>query len=228
MYEDNAKRINWVKVALEMLFCLLVVILSVRLIKVINSKKNINDVNKAYDGILTQMNDYAVSYFKDNLPSKSGNSSIIYLKDLVDENKVIASDKCNFEQSYIKATRLDSEYQIKSYLICDDYENSINSFEESSPIITIKPSSTTVKVKTTTKKVTTTKKKNRKYTVSFNSNGGTLVKDIEVNENDNIKKYEIPVREGYKFLGWYYHGNQFNFNTKINHDYVLTARWIKE
>ena len=36
-----------------------------------------------------------------------------------------------------------------------------------------------------------------------------------------------PIRTGYKFVGWYYHGELFDINTKINKDYVLVAKWIK-
>lgn len=67
-----------------------------------------------------------------------------------------------------------------------------------------------------------------KYTISFNSNGGSYVEDKIVNEGATISRPNNPVRSGYIFKGWYYNGYEFNFNTKINHDYTLVAKWEKE
>lgn len=226
MYEEEKKRINWGKTTLEVFLFLLVILLSTRLVIIIRSKQKDRDLANEYNEVLANMDNYAKSYFKNNLPDQSGKSTIIYLNDLVEDKKITKPDNCSLDESYIKVTRLDTEYQIKSYLICDNFENSLNSFEELATTIVIKPTtSTTVPTKTTSKKTTT---KIKKYSVSFNPNGGSLVNDIIINENSIIINEPIPVREGYKFLGWYYHGQQFNFSTRINQDYVLTARWVKE
>lgn len=225
MYEENKKKINWVKVSLEILLCLMVVLLSVKLVTVIKSKQRNKDVTNEYKKVLESMDCYAKEYFKNNLPDQSGKSLIIYLKSLVEDKKITKPDNCNLDESYIKVTRLDHEYQIKSYLVCDNFENSLNSFENIESTIVIKPTTSTVTTTKTTKKTTS---KVKKYSVSFNSNGGSLINDIIVIENKNITNEPIPIREGYIFLGWYYHGKQFNFSTRINQDYVLTARWVKE
>lgn len=223
MYEENKKRINWVKVVLEILLFLLVVLLSIKLVTIMISKQKSKDKENEYNEVLKNMDEYAKDHFKNNLPENSGESKIIYLNSLINDKKIAKTDKCDLEKSFIKVTRLDHEYQIKTYLVCESYENSLNSFENIEPTIVIKP--TTIKPTTTTRKPTT---KVKKYSVSFNSNGGSLVDDIKVNENTRINNEPTPIRDGYLFLGWYYHGKQFNFSTRINQDYVLTARWVKE
>ena len=85
--------------------------------------------------------------------------------------------------------------------------------------------STTAKstTKQTTKK-TTKKTTTKKYTVSYNSNGGGYITPQKVNAGGTVK-LPTPKREGYRFIGWYYHGNRVNNNTKINSNMVLVARW---
>ena len=88
---------------------------------------------------------------------------------------------------------------------------------------TTKVSTTARTTKQTTKK-TTKKTTTKKYTVSYNSNGGGYITPQKVNAGGTVK-LPTPKREGYRFIGWYYHGNRVNNNTKINSNMVLVARW---
>ena len=63
------------------------------------------------------------------------------------------------------------------------------------------------------------------YTVTFNSNGGSEVKNRRVAENGSIVEPSEPTREGYTFQGWYLGDEEFNFNSKITSNITLTARW---
>ena len=96
---------------------------------------------------------------------------------------------------------------------------------------TIKPTEPITTTTTTTKRVITTSKKKttqvRKYTVSFNTNGGSAINDQKITSGNVIISPGAPKRSGYTFVGWYYHGQPFDLNTKINQDYVLVAKWIK-
>lgn len=65
----------------------------------------------------------------------------------------------------------------------------------------------------------------KKYTVKFDSDGGTIVKAIEVKENEKIKKPKDPTKDGYYFDGWYYKNKLFNFNAKITKNITLKAHW---
>ena len=68
------------------------------------------------------------------------------------------------------------------------------------------------------------------YTVTFDSNGGTAVESITVEENKKIPRPENPTREGYTFDGWY---SGYNNEEKwmftgftVTEDITLTAKWI--
>ena len=62
------------------------------------------------------------------------------------------------------------------------------------------------------------------YVVSFNSNGGTEIADIEVKPGEYIKKPNDPDKEGYTFIEWQLNGRRFNFNTAIKDDITLKAK----
>lgn len=65
----------------------------------------------------------------------------------------------------------------------------------------------------------------KKYTVTFNSNGGSDVSSKTVEENTKVTKPSDPTRNGFTFLGWYYNNNKFDFNTKITSNLTLIAEW---
>ena len=235
MYEENKKRVNWVTTFLKVIVLVLVILLSIKLVSIIINKQRVTSQESKYNELLKSMDDYANELFTvDNIPDTSGKTKVIYLKELVSSKKINNDDTCDLNSSYIKVVRLDTEYEIKTYLVCDNYENSINSYKKLKNDITIKPHTTTTTTRpttsTTTKKTIKTTKINtsKKYKLSFNTNGGEPISDISINANGTLKNEPIPVRSGYKFLGWYYHGRQFNFSTRINQDYVFTARWVLE
>ncbi len=68
----------------------------------------------------------------------------------------------------------------------------------------------------------------KEFTVSFDSNGGSIVNSIDVKENDTITKPSDPTKEGSIFAGWYYYDKLFDFNTKITEDITLVAKWLDE
>ena len=67
----------------------------------------------------------------------------------------------------------------------------------------------------------------KSYTISFDTDGGTFIKDIEFKKSDYLEEPIEPTKEGYKFIGWYYNGELFDFNTKIKEDIKLVAKWEK-
>ncbi|MBR5341722.1 MAG: InlB B-repeat-containing protein [Erysipelotrichaceae bacterium] len=70
--------------------------------------------------------------------------------------------------------------------------------------------------------------KDKTPVVTFNSNGGTDVKEQKVNDDGHVTKPADPYREGYVFMGWYL-GEEavpFDFdNTTIGTDITLVAKW---
>ena len=65
-----------------------------------------------------------------------------------------------------------------------------------------------------------------KYTVKFDSNGGGSVPDQEVIAGEKAKE-PTCTRSGYKLEGWVYDSKMFSFDTPINGNITLTARWSK-
>lgn len=66
----------------------------------------------------------------------------------------------------------------------------------------------------------------KKYTVTFDNNG--IVSYLSVVEGEKAAEPDIPVREGYRFLGWYLGDGKFDFNTAVTKDMTLTAKWEKQ
>ena len=69
--------------------------------------------------------------------------------------------------------------------------------------------------------------KTPKYEVTF-STDNEVYETIEVKEDGTIDEPTVPTKEGYKFLGWYYNGEKFDFSTKITKNLELVAKWVKE
>ena len=71
-----------------------------------------------------------------------------------------------------------------------------------------------------------------KYTITFNTNGGSEVKDIEyINESEEITLPE-PTKEGFNFKGWYedetFAGEKVNMIAKgTTRNITLYAKWEK-
>ncbi len=65
------------------------------------------------------------------------------------------------------------------------------------------------------------------YTVTFNTDGGSKVSSVKVNENEKVTKPTNPTKKGYKFLGWYLNNKSYNFSTKVTSDITLKAKWEK-
>lgn len=72
---------------------------------------------------------------------------------------------------------------------------------------------------------TTTEKVAKKYTVTFDTNGGTSIDKQIVEENSVIKEPDNPKRDNYKFLGWYLNDTKYDFDTKVTGDITLKAKW---
>lgn len=66
-----------------------------------------------------------------------------------------------------------------------------------------------------------------KYTVTFDGNGGNITgeAEIEVSKNGKVEMPEIPVREGYKFEGWFLDDKEYDFESEVKEDIILKAMW---
>ena len=68
-----------------------------------------------------------------------------------------------------------------------------------------------------------------KYTVTFNSNGGSSVAKQTVTSGNKATKPANPTKTGYTFAGWYTDNktfkNAYNFSTKVTASKTLYAKW---
>ena len=65
------------------------------------------------------------------------------------------------------------------------------------------------------------------YYVIFDYNVDAIENDCYYIYNDKIKEPEIPIKDGYKFIGWYNEEKLWDFNTIVTEDIFLYAKWEK-
>lgn len=68
----------------------------------------------------------------------------------------------------------------------------------------------------------------KSYTVSFQSNGGSAVESQQIEEGRSASEPPVPSRDGYRFIGWYFNGEPYNFYLPITGDITLEAAWEEE
>ena len=64
-----------------------------------------------------------------------------------------------------------------------------------------------------------------KYTITFDSIGGSIVLDQSVKKNDKVLKPADPIKKGYMFIEWQYNDKPYDFDTKVTKDLTLKALW---
>ena len=65
------------------------------------------------------------------------------------------------------------------------------------------------------------------YTVTFNSNGGTPIESVKIQEGGHASAPEAPVLENYIFCRWELYGEPWFFESKrVTSDITLSAKWI--
>lgn len=67
----------------------------------------------------------------------------------------------------------------------------------------------------------------KKYAVTFDSDGGSKVKPQNILENESVTKPSNPTKEGYTFLEWQLNGETYDWNSKVNGNITLKAVWQK-
>lgn len=65
------------------------------------------------------------------------------------------------------------------------------------------------------------------YTVVFNTNGAASIPPQTVKEGDKATRPADPKLTGYTFTGWQLNGKDYDWNTPITTDIILTATWQK-
>ena len=63
------------------------------------------------------------------------------------------------------------------------------------------------------------------WTITFDSDGGSEVADIEVLDGTKATKPTNPIKAGLYFAGWYNGENKYNWDATVTSDLSLTAHW---
>jgi len=63
------------------------------------------------------------------------------------------------------------------------------------------------------------------YTVTFDADNGTGNITVTVETDKKVTQPENPIKEGFTFKGWFADEIEFDFDTAINADLILTAKW---
>lgn len=67
----------------------------------------------------------------------------------------------------------------------------------------------------------------KQFTVSFDSNGGSIIENIVVDKGDTVNQPNNPIKEGYLFIEWQLDGIKYDFKSKVKKDLTLVAAWEK-
>lgn len=242
MYEENNKKsFNWkgLIIRLGIIFIVLFIVLWIFPI----GKKDNNIYSDTFKDNISKLKEVGSKYFdNDNLPKKTGDSIKVNLDELIKSEKIdelsVNGKTCDGTMSYIKIVKKSKGYELETTLVCDDEANTsytylgcIDDCEESSTTTTTTTTTTkkvTTSKKTTTKVSTTTTTSSFKYAIIFNKNMGSDVHTIYVKKGDKANKPIEPVRSGYEFVGWYLNDTLYDFNTPVNSNLVLIAKWKRK
>ena len=64
-----------------------------------------------------------------------------------------------------------------------------------------------------------------KYTITFDTMGGTEIASIRVTEGEPMPRPANPQKQGYRFSGWLLNGEPYDFNTLVTESITLTATY---
>ena len=67
----------------------------------------------------------------------------------------------------------------------------------------------------------------KEYTITFDSQGGTSVKNQVIKEGEMVIKPTNPTKTGYEFKAWLLNGKEYDFNSKVTQNLTLVASWNK-
>lgn len=65
----------------------------------------------------------------------------------------------------------------------------------------------------------------KKYTIRFETNGGSTVPSQTIDEKTKVTKPDNPTREGYTFKQWLYQDDPWSFNVPVCENMTLSADW---
>ncbi len=71
----------------------------------------------------------------------------------------------------------------------------------------------------------------KRYTVSFNTNGGNKITSQTVAKDNAVKEPTAPIKENFEFAGWYTDKElttKYDFTEKVTKSFTLYAKWTEQ
>ena len=71
----------------------------------------------------------------------------------------------------------------------------------------------------------------KRYTVSFNTNGGNKITSQTVAKDNSVKEPTAPIKENFEFAGWYTDKElttKYDFTEKVTKSFKLYAKWTEQ
>lgn len=244
MYEEKNLEFDWKGFLLKLAFLIVAIVLVIKLLPIENQKTD-KEPSMEFQNNMATLRTKSTDYFTgDKLPR---DSKKVKLEDLiivgaVNDLKDTNGNSCDKENSYVKVSSKEQGYEIEMFLICgkETDKSYVYITKEKETVTTTttttkkavqttkssdnKPNTTKSVQNQTTKRIKTTKAATN-VSVIFNSNGGTSVKTEYLQIGKTATRPINPIKPGYVFIGWYLGNKEYNFNTSVNSNTILIAKW---
>lgn len=125
---EDEKQINWLGLFIKILIVFVFIIIVIWLVsKIVNNNK----LSDTFKDNINNMEDVAISYFKEiELPQEKGKSIKVTLEELIEKELIVLVDdnknnSCDVKKSYSKITRNKKDYKVETTLKCGKEEDTI-------------------------------------------------------------------------------------------------------
>ena len=170
------------------------------------------------------------------------NEEVVVLKEVISIEMHTLPNKTTFEENeevLVTGAKIKVNFDDDSYLIIDVTEDmvfDISLFLENEYNVTIQyvttnqTFNTQFKIIINSDQLTIIETEPIEYfTITFNTDGGSIVDSITLSYLDPITTPANPTKEGLVFCGWYmdsYEINPYQFNQMPDYDFTLYAEWM--
>lgn len=158
-----------------------------------------------------------------NEPTKDGYVFIGWFKNLTDK------EAYDFDDEVTSNFTLYAKWEKEKVcdLTCKDGYTLVNPDSENCYCEKNKEDEETANNQQTQKPSTNNQQTTIKYTVKFETDGGSSISNVTVVKGNKVNKPTDPTKEGYKFVGWYLNNKSYDFSSSVVSNITLVAKWEK-
>ena len=189
---EDERQINWLSLFIKIIIVFIFAIIIIWLVsKIINNNKP----SETFKNNINNMEEVAVSYFKEiDLPQEKGKSTKITLEEMIEKKLIVSVNEnnksiCDVKKSYSKITRNKKDYKVETTLVCGKEKDTITrkfSFKDCKNCNTKTKTNTT---KDTDKDTSKDSEKNTSTSENTNSNPAKTTYYEYVKETTTYSKW---------------------------------------